>query len=162
MNHRELAQTFVNVIPRSMWAIRHEVRKQVRSNAQIDLTVPQFRVLAQVSESPKSLSQLADSIGTSVPAMSRMVDCLVKRKLLKRTAGESDRRQVRVELSELGKKSYDEFKKRTHEEFSESFQKLSEGDRESLMNGLRVLERFLDMKLPTSSAEHSASGESAS
>lgn len=142
MNHRELAQTFVNVIPRSMWAIRHEVRKHASS----DLTVPQFRVLAQVATQPKSLSQLAEMIGTSVPAMSRMVDCLVKRKLLKRSVGSNDRRQVLIELSAQGRKHYNEFKQRTHEEFSESFQKLNDADREVLMNGLLVLERFLDFK----------------
>lgn len=156
MNRRELAQTFVNVIPRSMWAMRHEVRKQVRTNAQSELTVPQFRVLAQVSEEPKTLSQLAEAIGTSVPAMSRMVDCLVRRNLLKRTAGEKDRRQVRVDLSVLGRKRYDDFRQRTYEEFAESFKKLSESDRDTLIKGLRVLERFLDMKT-TSASDDSAS-----
>ncbi|MCE5307923.1 MAG: winged helix DNA-binding protein [Acidobacteriales bacterium] len=51
-----------------------------------------------------TLSELAAFLGISTPAASKAVDKMVRRKLLSRTGGESDRRSIRVSLTEEGRR----------------------------------------------------------
>jgi DNA-binding MarR family transcriptional regulator len=51
-----------------------------------------------------TLSELAVFLGISTPAASKAVDKLVRRNLLSRTGGESDRRSIRLTLTEEGRR----------------------------------------------------------
>src|SRR5262245_55851464 len=53
---------------------------------------------------PRQVSDLAESLGVSVPSMSRAVDALVKARLATRVEDAEDRRVRRVAISERGKK----------------------------------------------------------
>src|SRR5258708_20267385 len=94
----ELSRHLLAVIPLIMRSIRAMMRDFEGSN----LTVPEFRGLGFVWLQPCNNKQLADWQGVSLPAMSRMVDYLVRRKLLLRTPGTSDRRQIQLRLSRKG------------------------------------------------------------
>src|SRR4051812_40889160 len=119
-----LPQKFIEVIPRTMWAIRYGMRSVSRT----ELTVPQFRVMAALWHGPKTNSALAESIGISVPAMSRLVDGLVGSGIVVRTQNPQDRRQVGLELSPEGRKRFSKFRKCTQDLFSEKFAALSQED----------------------------------
>src|SRR5437763_14412529 len=85
------ARDLLDTVPLVMRVIRGHMRRH-----RCGLTVPQFRTLCYVStaEGP-SLSAVADFIGLSLPAMSRLVDGLVEQKLMARRASGDDRRPVR-------------------------------------------------------------------
>jgi DNA-binding MarR family transcriptional regulator len=53
---------------------------------------------------PRQVSDLAESLGVSVPSMSRAVDALVKARLATRVEDAEDRRVRRVAIGEKGKK----------------------------------------------------------
>ena len=92
------AQEVLEAVPVVMRLIRNYMR-QHRSG----LTVPQFRTLCYLSSTPQSsLSDAADFIGLSLPAMSRMVDGLVDKGLIDRRTCQNDRRHVRLSLTPLG------------------------------------------------------------
>jgi DNA-binding MarR family transcriptional regulator len=59
--------------------------------------------LGEASEA-RQVSELAETLGVSVPAMSRAVDGLVKKRLATRVEAPEDRRVRRVEITERGKK----------------------------------------------------------
>src|SRR3982751_6748690 len=81
---RELLDT----VPLVMRVIRSHMRRH-RSG----LTVPQFRTLCFVSTTDgSSLSAVAEFIGLSLPAMSRLVDGLVEQRLMDRRPCDDDRR----------------------------------------------------------------------
>jgi DNA-binding MarR family transcriptional regulator len=58
------------------------------------LSVPQFRALGFVHRhAGSSLSEVADHIGLTLPAMSRLIDGLVELQLMRRQSQSADRRR---------------------------------------------------------------------
>jgi len=79
------------------------IRAEMRSKRARGVSVPQFRSMAFLrNNAGASLSQVAEHVGLSMPAMSRLVDGLVKRGLLARDSSESDRRKVTLRLTTRG------------------------------------------------------------
>ncbi|GMU21558.1 MAG: hypothetical protein AMXMBFR13_16510 [Phycisphaerae bacterium] len=71
------------------------------------MTVPQFRALIFLNQhEDATLSALAEHVGLSLPATSRMVQCLVKRGLLERQPLLSDRRYVSLSLTRRGVETF--------------------------------------------------------
>jgi len=94
-------------ILRTVPAIMRFIRHQMRQHRQAELTVPQFRVLVFLSHHQEaSVSAVADHLGLSRAAASRMVDSLVRRGLMKRQNRLDDRRHVALSLTQRGKKTY--------------------------------------------------------
>src|SRR3954453_17423430 len=92
------ARHLLDTVPLVMRVIRQHMRRQ-RSG----LTVPQFRTLCfDDSTEGRSLSDAADFIGLSLPAMSRLVDGLVDNGLMERRPCEDDRRHVRLSVTRPG------------------------------------------------------------
>jgi DNA-binding MarR family transcriptional regulator len=92
------AEELLETVPLVMRVIRTYMRGH-RSG----LTVPQFRTLCYTDSTPEgSLSDTADFIGLSLPAMSRLVDGLVDKGLMKRRASDNDRRHLRLSLTPAG------------------------------------------------------------
>jgi MarR family transcriptional regulator for hemolysin len=92
------ARELLDTVPMVMRIIRAYMRGH-RSG----LTVPQFRTLCYLDSSTGStLSEVADFIGLSLPAMSRLVDGLVEKGLMKRRSCDDDRRHVRLSVTPTG------------------------------------------------------------
>ena len=136
MNDTKSAKQILDVIPRTMRIIRTELRALAKS----ELTVPQFRILAHLTEGPLNNGQLADIQGVSVAAMSRMVDGLVRRELLTRTVGANDRRQTLLALTPSGRETMDRITKAVQKSLAERISKLSTKPKKDLASGLDALE----------------------
>jgi DNA-binding MarR family transcriptional regulator len=94
------ASEMLGVIPLVMRAVRAETR----SHRALGLSVPQFRALAFVRRHPgASLSAAAEHVGVALPSMSRLIDGLVKRKLMLRRSHPDDRRRITLELTARGR-----------------------------------------------------------
>ncbi len=94
------AQQVLDIVPLVMRTIRAEFRSQ-RST---DLSVPQFRSLAYIkSNDGASLSSLAAHLGLTLPSMSKLIDGLVGRGLVARSAHDGDRRKICLQLTPTGK-----------------------------------------------------------
>jgi DNA-binding MarR family transcriptional regulator len=70
-----------------------------------DLSLPQFRVLALVDEGGERASQLADRLAVAKPTITAVVDGLVERGYLKRTADCDDRRATKITVTAAGRKA---------------------------------------------------------
>jgi len=70
-----------------------------------ELSLPQFRVLALVDEGGERASQLADLLAVAKPTITAVVDGLVDRGYLKRTADCDDRRAIKITLTASGRKA---------------------------------------------------------
>ena len=70
-----------------------------------DLSLPQFRVLALVDEGGERATQLADRLAVAKPTITAVVDGLVDRGFLKRTADCDDRRATKITLTAAGKRA---------------------------------------------------------
>lgn len=118
------------------------IRTQMRRHRGADLSVPQFRTLAYLSHQPgTSLSALAEFLGLSLPATSRLVDGLVRKSLVVRQIPPGNRRLVALSASVRGQKSVCAARRATEKHLSEVVTSLREGDREMIQRALRVLHK---------------------
>jgi DNA-binding MarR family transcriptional regulator len=74
--------------------------------AELDLSFTQIKALCALESEGdgRSVKALAESLGVSLPAMSRAVDGLFERDLVGRQEDPEDRRMKRVRLTETGRK----------------------------------------------------------
>jgi len=76
------------------------------------LSFVQFKAMMELSASGNDdpyLQELAESLGASMPSLSRAVDGLVRKGLVDRTEDPDDRRRRRVALTESGREITDRF-----------------------------------------------------
>ena len=93
------AREMLDVMP----LVMQDLRRTMRSQSAPDLRVPELRSLAFLRHNPGSnLTDLAEYIGVSLPSMSKLVDTLTTRGFIERTPDASDRRRVRLGLTETG------------------------------------------------------------
>jgi DNA-binding MarR family transcriptional regulator len=79
------------------------IRTEMRSRRAPSLSVPQFRVLTFLSHRPGApLSGVAEHLGVTRSTASAIVDRLVRRKLVRRTAHPEERRCVVLTLTPVG------------------------------------------------------------
>jgi len=99
MTETQFAKTLLDVIP----PLVRMIRSEIRGAAPGVLTVPQFRALANISRGLNTVSEIAEHHGVSQPAMTKMVNGLVKRGLVRRKTNQEDVRQILLTLTPKGK-----------------------------------------------------------
>ena len=72
--------------------------------ADVDLSLPQYRILGMLGEGASMPSALADRLAVRRPTVTAVVDGLVARGLVERTPGDDDRRSVTHTLTAKGKR----------------------------------------------------------
>ncbi len=97
-NRRELAR-LVGRFLKEMH--RHDAGRTLPLLHLARLNTPQLAVLEFV-RMPRTVSAIADHIGLSLPATSQLVNKLVRRRLVRRSEGTTDRRQKNILLNSEG------------------------------------------------------------
>lgn len=99
--HVACAEAILEIVPRVMQDLRHHMRSQRGET----LSIPQFRTLVMVIHHPgASLGEVAGHVGLGAPAMSVVIDGLVRRGLLTRAADTTDRRRNRIDITADGRR----------------------------------------------------------
>jgi len=81
------------------------------------VTLTQYRALVVLaSRGPQSMATLAEALSVTPPTASRMCDRLVRKGLVRRRTDRQDRRQVRLALTEAGRRLVDAVSVRRREE----------------------------------------------
>jgi DNA-binding MarR family transcriptional regulator len=116
------------------------IRAQMRRHRGSDLSVPQFRTLAFLSRNPGiSLSVLAEFLGLSLPATSRLVEGLVRKSLVVRRIPPGNRRLVALSISVRGQRTVSAARQATERQLSEVVASLRDDDRAMIQHALRAL-----------------------
>lgn len=108
-----------------------------------DLTLAQFRVLAMIDEGGERASQLADRLAVAKPTVTAVVDGLVERGYLRRTADEHDKRATRITLTADGWEALDAAEAAMSERFEAVLGHAS--DPRAVRAALADLDRALDV-----------------
>lgn len=116
----------------------------LRAIEETGLTTTQTKVLLELGglgegAEPRGVGDLAEAFGTSVPAMSRAVDCLVRERLVTRVESSADRRVRLVGITAKGKRLVQKLvviRQAAMEAFTES---LDEGQRRKLDEAIDAL-----------------------
>lgn len=130
------AREILDVAPLVMRGIRNELRKR---GAKI-LSVPQFRTLGFISRHQgTSLSEVAEHIGLTLPAMSTLIDGLVARNYAVRKIDPDDRRRMTLTLSDTGQRMLQSAREGTQAHLARQLSKLQETDRRTIVAAMRIL-----------------------
>jgi DNA-binding MarR family transcriptional regulator len=129
------ARELLDTVPLVMRVIRTHMCRH-RSG----LTVPQFRTLCFLSGAEgSSLSAVADFIGLSLPAVSRLVDGLVGMGLLRRRHSDDDRRHVHLSVTRSGETAVREARQLAQAHLAEAVAGLPAKKRAAIAEAMRVL-----------------------
>ncbi|MGD1276418.1 MAG: MarR family transcriptional regulator [Tepidisphaeraceae bacterium] len=130
------ARHVLSVVPPVVRAIRN----MMRHHRLAGLSVPQFRAMALLSRSPRaSLSSVAEYVGTSLPAASRMIDGLVGKKLVARQECCDDRRQISLALTARGAAAFHASHQATQRQMGQRLKVLSSTQRRAVIDAMRLL-----------------------
>jgi DNA-binding MarR family transcriptional regulator len=136
------AQELLDTVPLVMRIIRSHMRGH-RSG----LTVPQFRTLCYVDSSTGStLSEVADFIGLSLPAMSRLVDGLAEKGMIKRRPCLDDRRLVRLSLTASGQSAIRGARALAQAKLAEAVSRLRPAERNSVVGAMRMVREIFTVE----------------
>ena len=95
---RDVAREILKIIPLVMRTVAAELR------AAGELPAPaHFGLLTMLSAQPRTLSELANLQGVSLPTMSNSITAMVQRGWVRRTAPPKDRRVVIIEVTPTGR-----------------------------------------------------------
>ena len=119
------------------------VAGEVRREAGDDTTMPQFRVLAHLADGALTLSALAKRRRVSLQSMSELVQVLVERGWIARTADPSDRRQHLLQLTEHGRAHYERAQEMTIRRLAPLLAQLSAAEMAAVSTALPALRRVL-------------------
>ena len=132
----QCAEQLLEVIP----PVMRRIKLLMREKRSEHLTLPEFRALGYIHRHRgASLSAMADHVGLSIPAASRLVDSLVRLQLVERRASATDRRQIALQLTEQGGDVQARSRQCTHGELATMLAALSESEREDILRGLQPL-----------------------
>lgn len=129
--------------------VRSEIVRAMESELaaqQIDLRFTQFLILKRLARlGPMSASELARSVELDGGAMTRQLDQLEAKGLLRRTPHEQDRRALRIELTEAGDALWQQMTPCNDRVLEAAQRSLSATEREQLHDYLeRVLHALRD------------------
>lgn len=134
----DLAHQLLEIIPRTM--------REIRSNTQCyrgkKLPLPQFRVLGNVWRESKTNKQLAEDIGLSISAMSRVISSMENNGWIKKVENAEDRRYSDIFITTEGLHLFNDIWTYTSQMISEKIDRLSEREKKELQNGLKIVEEL--------------------
>lgn len=112
----------------------------VSALGQSDLTLAQLGSLVLLDDGrERSVKEMAELLGRSVSAMSRLLDQLVKRKLIKRWEDARDRRVRLISIADAGRKLINAFTDKRAEAQLQLMTRLTPEEREQVHRGMLLL-----------------------
>ena len=130
------AHELMDTAPKIMQAIRVEMRRGRGS----DISIPQFRSLAFIQRNPdSSLSSLAEHLGLTLPSVSKLVDGLVKQKLVIRQESKADRRRLTLVLTQTGASIVDSARTGARANLAKKLECLSDDEMKTIYQAMQLL-----------------------
>lgn len=130
------AQGLMDTAPQIMQAIRMEMRRGRDSN----ISIPQFRTLRFIQRNPdSSLSHLAEHLGLTLPSVSKLVDGLVKQKLISRKESATDRRCLTLVLTQVGASIVDAARAGARANLAKKMEGLSNAELQAITQAMQLL-----------------------
>lgn len=136
---QDMAHRFFEVAPLMIRTMKNEIRHVARGR----LTHPQYRILSNISRGVNTTSQIAVDHGVSQPAMSKMIESLVKKDLIKRTTLSKDRRQIVLQLTTQGKTLFSELKEAAAKNLEKKLKKITLAEKNQMRRALNDLDKIL-------------------
>jgi len=114
----------------------------------IDIKFAHIPILCQIQalESP-TMGELGDSSGFQLSSLTRITDKLVERELVAREADASDRRVVRVHITDEGHQIVEKFEKVRKKKITSILECLTSRERKDLIRVLKDIHKMISSEL---------------
>jgi len=148
MDHpaRQCARDILETVPLVMRFIRNQVRQRCTAG----LSLPQFRTLVFLNRTKNSsLSAVADHLGLSLPAMSRLINGLVNGRLVERQTVSTNRRQIALTLTTLGQATLEKVRDEIRLRLADSLKNLPAPEQKAVQRAMQVLYQAFDHQATT-------------
>ena len=107
-------------------------------------TLVHMRAMGVLHKRPgATLSMLADQLGLTLSATSRLVDCLVNQGLVVRSIPAGNRRSISLKLAPAGRRAFEGVMRETQADLAQSLQSLSAKQRRDLCRSLDLLQEII-------------------
>lgn len=135
----EATRELLSVLP----LLNRIMAAELRHEPGDDTTMPQFRVLAYLSEGPITLSAIAKQRRVSLQSAGDLVQGLVERGWITRTPDPKDRRQWLLHLTDSGRAKYQQSQDRMLHRLTPLMENLSDTELNAVQVALAALHRVL-------------------
>ena len=136
----KLLNTCVHELMDTAPQITQSIRMEMRRDRGSDISIPQFRTLRFIQRYPdSSLSNLAEHLGLTLPSVSKLVDGLVKQKLVVRQESTSDRRRLTLMLTQAGASIVNSARAGAQANLAKKLGHLSNDDLETICQAMKLL-----------------------
>jgi len=132
--YRQTADALIDIIPGVMRAIALGLRR-----CDAALSPVHLRMLLELAEHPRNLSELADKNEVSLPTMSHSITTLVERGWVSRERDSRDRRMLLIGLTPTGRDVLADIDWQAHDCLLKHLESLSVEDCRRLLDGLQIL-----------------------
>jgi len=130
------ARELMDTVPQIVQALRVEMRLGRGAN----VSIPQFRTLRFVQRNPdSSLSDIANHLGLTLPSVSKLVDGLVKQKLVSRQESTTDRRRLTLGLTRIGESIVNVARANAQASLAKTLSRLSDNELDTVMRAMELL-----------------------
>lgn len=127
------------------------IRREMRRQRAADLSVPRFRALGYLSRHPGApLAELAEHLGLTAPATSRLVEGLVVRGYASRQTNASDRRSVALTVTAKGAEMLAAAQAHVRGHLAETLAALSADERATVARAAELLRPLFAVRDQTS------------
>jgi DNA-binding MarR family transcriptional regulator len=111
------------------------------------LSTSQLLVLDLLAEdAPQTVGTIAAHVGLAQATVTSMIDRLEQRSLVERRRGESDRRRVRVVLTEQGRSLHEQAPTALQTRFLENFSRLQDWEKTAILSSLQRVADLMEAR----------------
>ncbi len=135
----------IEKIVESISRLQRKMRAKLSNElSQGKITIPQYHILEHLNDKGETtMHEVADCLFVTPPAVTGLVDKLVKMQLVQRDFSSSDRRIIIVSLTPKGKAVILKIKNQSNELFFSIFKGFSSQDRKNFLEVTRKMEELL-------------------
>ncbi len=121
------------------------IRAGVRRHTTAGLSLPQFRTLSFLSRTHRSsLSTVAEYLGLSLPAMSRLVNGLVAGGMVGRQTVSSNRRQIALTVTARGRAVLEKVRSEVRRALAGAMKSLPRAEQKAIQRAMQILRGVFD------------------
>jgi DNA-binding MarR family transcriptional regulator len=148
---RQCAREILETVP----LVMRFIRDRVRQRRTVGLSLPQFRTLIFLSRAKNSsLSAVAEHMGLSLPAMSRLVNGLVDDRLVERQLVSTNRRQIALTLTAQGQATLEKVRSEIRRQLAGTLKTLPASEQKTVQRAMRMLHQVFNNRAATGNPSH--------
>ena len=133
----EIAVKVFETVPSIVRSLRAEIKNSIQ-----EVSFPQFRVLSNIHRGLSHIGEIAEHHGISQPSVSKMVDILVEKGLVKKNRSKRDARNYDLQLTDKGRTLLLAGRNKAHKGISKKIRHLSKADKEKILEALSILDTY--------------------